>query len=232
MSKILIIDDDPKVVRMMEMELRRLDHDVHTSNNGLEGLRKFHNLQPHLVITDVYMPLMDGVTLCQRIREISDVPILMMSAEAVNEEDIARGLELGADEYVRKPLGAVELPARIKALLRRSQLGTHEDTPPQPISYSDGYLEVDAQAHRVSVNGKEERLTPTEFKLLTTFIRHKGQVLTFLQLLEQVWGYEYTTEHHYPRIYVSHLRRKIEPDHKNPTYIQNEYGIGYRFVGK
>jgi len=232
MAKILIIDDDPKVVRMMEMELRRHEHDVHFSNNGLEGLRKFHNFQPNLVITDVCMPLMDGVTLCQRIREISDVPILMMSAEAVGEEDIARGLEMGADEYVRKPVGTVELPARIKALLRRSQITSQDDSPPVPIQYSDGYLEVDAQAHKVSVNKIEQRLTPTEFKLLVTFIRHKGQVLTFLQLLEQVWGYEYTTEHHYPRIYVSHLRRKIEPDHKNPTYIQNEYGIGYRFVGR
>jgi len=129
-----------------------------------------------------------------------------------------------------KPIRNIEFHARVKALLRRAQLADEEGA--QPIVYADDYLMVDVDARRVWVGGQQTQLTPTEFKLLATFIRHKGQVLTFQQLLEQVWGFEYTTEHHYPRIYVSHLRRKIEPDPKAPTYIQNEYGIGYRFTGK
>jgi two-component system KDP operon response regulator KdpE len=216
---------------MLEMAVQDEDYDVLTASNGLEGLRKFHNSQPGLVVLDVKLPMMDGVTVCQRIRELSNVPVLMLSATAIAEEDIAKGLEMGADEYVRKPIGAVEFRARLKALLRRAEVSS-ADKSSAPVGYSDEYLNVDVESRRVSVDGVEQRLTPTEFKLLATFIRHRGQVLTFQQLLEQVWGYEYTTEHHYPRIYVSHLRRKIEPDVKNPVYIQNEYGIGYRFVGR
>lgn len=231
MTKILIIEDDPRMLRMLEMAVQDEDYDVLTASNGLEGLRKFHNSQPDLVVLDVKLPMMDGVTVCQRIRELSNVPVLMLSATAIAEEDIAKGLEMGADEYVRKPIGAVEFRARLKALLRRAEVSS-ADKSSIPVGYSDEYLNVDVESRRVSVDGVEQRLTPTEFKLLATFIRHRGQVLTFQQLLEQVWGYEYTTEHHYPRIYVSHLRRKIEPDVKNPVYIQNEYGIGYRFVGR
>jgi two-component system KDP operon response regulator KdpE len=231
MAKILIIEDDPQMQRMLEMTLQNEGHHTIASNNGLEGLRKFHSSQPDLVVLDVKLPQMDGVTVCQRIRELSTVPILMLSASAIAEEDIARGLEIGADEYVRKPIGNVEFKARVKALLRRAQL-SGDSGEPYILSYADDYLNVDIEARRVVIDGEEQRLTPTEFKLLATFVRHQGQVLTFQQLLEQVWGYEYTTEHHYPRIYVSHLRHKIEPDPKNPTYIQNEYGIGYRFVGQ
>jgi len=143
---------------------------------------------------------------------------------------MAEGLNQGADEYLIKPLRNLEFHARVKALLRRAQMS--DDSQPQTAIYSDDYLTVDVDNRRVCVGGEEIRLTPTEFKLLATFVRNKGQVLTFQQLLEQVWGYEYNSEHHYPRIYVSHLRRKIEPDPKNPTYIQNEYGVGYRFTGK
>lgn len=231
MAKILIIEDDPRMLRMLEMAIQDEDYEVITAANGLEGLRKFHNAQPDMVVLDVKLPMMDGITACQRIRELSNVPILMLSATAVAEEDIAKGLEMGADEYVRKPIGQVEFRARLKALLRRAEVSV-SDKATAPAGYVDDYLNVDIDSRRVSVDGVEQRLTPTEFKLLATFIRHRGQVMTFQHLLEQVWGYEYTTEHHYPRIYVSHLRRKIEPDLKNPTYIQNEYGIGYRFVGK
>lgn len=230
MSRILIIEDDPAVLNTLRLALQGEPYEVLSSSDGLQGLRKFHAVQPHLVVLDVYLPSMDGVTLCRRIREVSDVPILMMSAEAVMEEDIVKGLNAGADEYIRKPVGSVEFPARVRALLRRAKGGEAQE--PVALSYDDGYLKVEESTRQVHVNGEEQRLTPTEFKLLTTFLRHRGQVLTFQQLLEQVWGYEYSTEHHYPRIYVSHLRRKIEPDQKKPIYIQNEYGVGYRFVGQ
>jgi DNA-binding response OmpR family regulator len=179
----------------------------------------------------VDLPLMDGITVCQRIRELSDVPILMMTAHAVSEEEIAEGLNLGADEFMLKPLRNIEFHARVRALLRRAKL-VEVDDQGQFSGYADPYLTVDLGKRHVFVSGEEIRLTPTEFKLLATFIKNPGRVLTFQQLLEQVWGVEYTVEHHYPRIYVSHLRRKIEPDVKTPTYIQNEYGIGYRFTGQ
>ncbi len=228
--KVLIIEDDPEMNRLLQLDLERHGYESHIAVNGLDGLRMFHEIRPNLVVLDVALPMMDGLTVCQRIRELSNVPILIMTAHAVTEEEIAKGLNLGADEYMIKPIRNIEFHARVKALLRRAQLSDTDGT--QPIFYADDYLTVDVDARRVWVGGEEIRLTPTEFKLLATFVRHRGQVLTFQQLLEQVWGYEYTTEHHYPRIYVSHLRRKIEPDPKTPTYIQNEYGIGYRFTGK
>jgi two-component system KDP operon response regulator KdpE len=228
--KILIVEDDLEMNRLLELDLKRHGYEVHTATNGLDGLRMFHEVRPNLVVLDVALPGMNGMIVCQRIRELSNVPILIMTAHAVTEEEMAEGLNLGADEYLIKPLRNLEFHARINALLRRVQL--QEENSPKSVRYADDYLQVDVDARRVSVNSEEIRLTPTEFKLLATFVRHKGQVLTFQQLLEQVWGYEYNTEHHYPRIYVSHLRRKIEPDAKNPTYIQNEYGVGYRFTGK
>ncbi len=229
-TKLLIVEDDVEMNRLLELDLKRHGYEVFTTTNGLDGLRLFHEARPHLVVLDVALPGMDGLTVCQRIRELSNVPILIMTAHAVTEEEMAEGLNLGADEYLIKPLRNLEFHARLNALLRRAQLS--DDDAQENIRYADDYLVVDVDARRVSVANEEIRLTPTEFKLLATFVRHKGQVLTFQQLLEQVWGYEYSTEHHYPRIYVSHLRRKIEPDAKSPTYIQNEYGVGYRFTGK
>jgi len=228
-QKVLIIEDDEELLRLLQLDLKRHNFDVTVSMNGLDGLKLFQELMPDLVVLDVALPLMDGLTVCERIREISNVPILMMTAHAVSEQDIAEGLNRGADEYMLKPLGKIEFHARIKALLRRARLS---EDPSQAITYyNDDYLSVDLKSRRVSVDNEEIRLTPTEFKLLATFVRHPGAVLSFQQLLEVVWGAEYTSEHHYPRIYVSHLRRKIEPDAKNPTYIHNEYGVGYRFVG-
>lgn len=229
-TKVLVVEDDVEMNRLLQIDLKHHGYEVFTATNGPDGLRLFHEARPNLVVLDVALPGMDGMTVCQRIRELSNVPILIMTAHAVTEEEMAEGLNLGADEYLIKPLRHLEFHARLNALLRRAQIG--DDSAATGVGYSDDYLVVDVDARQVYVSGNEIRLTPTEFKLLATFVRHKGQVLTFQQLLEQVWGYEYNTEHHYPRIYVSHLRRKIEPDAKNPTYIQNEYGVGYRFTGK
>ena len=229
-ARILIVEDDPDMARSLQMELKLNSYEVILADDGPKGVQLFQDSNPDLVLLDLSLPGMDGMTVCQRIREVSDVPILMMTAREVTETQIAEGLNTGADEFMRKPLPTIEFQARIRALLRRSKL--FDQAKQQPLNYEDDYLKVDLNSRRVSVDSKEIRLTPTEFKLLATFTRHPGEVLTFQQLLEQVWGFEYTTEHHYPRIYVSHLRRKIEPDAKNPTYIQNEYGVGYRFVAK
>jgi two-component system, OmpR family, KDP operon response regulator KdpE len=227
-ARVLIVEDDKEVSRLLQLDLKRNGYEVVAANNGLEGLRVFHTAKPDLVVLDVALPLMDGRMVCQRIRELSDVPILMMTAHAVTEEDIARGLDMGADEFLLKPLRTLEFQARVRALLRRNK--PIEQDKPLIMAYKDEYLNIDLNTRRVNINDEELRLTPTEFKLLAMFIQHPGEVLTFQQLLEHVWGFEYTREHHYPRIYVSHLRHKIEPDAKNPTYIQNEYGIGYRFI--
>ncbi len=229
-TKILIVEDDVEMNRLLEIDLKRRGFEVYTCDNGLEGLRRFHEVRPHLVVLDVELPGMDGLTVCQRIRELSNVPILIITAHAVSEEEMAEGLNLGADEYLLKPLRHLEFHARVNALLRRARFSETPDE--DAVGYADDYLVVDVRSRRVTVKGREIRLTPTEFRLLAVFVRHRGQVLTFEELLEQVWGHGYRTEHHYPRIYVSHLRRKIEPDPRTPTYIQNEYGVGYRFVGK
>lgn len=228
-SRILIIEDDRELSRIMQLDLERNGYKTFVAENGVHGLRVFRDENPDAVILDVALPLIDGLTVCQRIREQSDVPILMMTAHAVSEEEIVAGLNIGADEYMIKPLRSQEFQARLRALLRRSQL-TSQPEEPSITSYDDGYLSVNVPLRRVTVSGTDLRLTPTEFKLLATFVQHPGEVLTFQQLLERVWGFEYNNEHHYPRIYVSHLRRKIEPDAAQPTYIHNEYGIGYRFV--
>ncbi len=227
--KVLIVEDDSEMNRLLQLDLEQHGYETCTATNGLEGLRMFHEQRPNLVVLDVALPMMDGLTVCQRIRELSNVPILIMTAHAISEEEIARGLNVGADEYMIKPIRNMEFHARVRALMRRA---ARDDEMLQMVAYSDDYLTVDINARRIWVNGQEMRLTPTEFKLIAIFVKHRGQVLTFNQLLEQVWGPEYHTEHHYPRIYVSHLRRKIEPDPKTPTYIQSEYGVGYRFMGK
>lgn len=227
--RVLIIEDDEEMLRLLQLDLSRHGYDVVTARDGQVGLQTFHETQPSLIVLDVALPGMDGLAVCERIRSLSDVPILMMTAHAITEEEIARGLNVGADEYMIKPISKIEFHARVRALLRRA--GLADLTARDVLSYQDDYLHVDLRARRVISGGQDIRLTPTEFKLLATFVRNPGRVLSFQDLLERVWGQEYTSEHHYPRIYVSHLRRKIEPDAKNPTYIRNEYGVGYRFVG-
>ncbi len=229
-TRVLIIEDDRELARLLQLDLMRSGYQVQIADTGLDGLLAFQAMHPHLVVLDIGLPLMNGITVCQRLRELSDVPILLMTAQEVTEEDIAAGLNLGADEFMLKPLRPIEFQARVKALLRRAR--AMEPDPNAVGRYEDDYLMVDLAARRVTVAGQEVRLTPTEFNLLALFISNPDKVLTFRQLLEQVWGYEYATEHHYPRIYVSHLRRKIEPDAKEPTYIRSEYGVGYRFVGR
>jgi two-component system KDP operon response regulator KdpE len=225
-ARILIIEDDADLARLLQITLTQAGFTINAAGDGREGLQQFAIWKPDLLMLDIDLPEIDGLEVCQRIRQLSNIPILMMTGHAVTEPEIARGLNMGADEYMLKPLGNIELPARIKALLRRA--GVEDNS--HISAYQDEYLSVDLTGRRVQVAGSDVRLTPTEFKLLSTFVKHPGEVLTFERLLETVWGREYITEHHYPRIYVSHLRRKIEKDAQQPEYIRNEYGIGYRFV--
>lgn len=226
-EKILVVDDDPGILKVVETLLTKAGYQVTTAQNGLDGLRAFYAARPDLVVLDIAMPEMDGITLCRRIREVTEqLPIVMFTALG-REEDIVAGLEAGADEYLVKPFKSREFLARIAAILRRQRAwaGGAE----QPVTYADEYLTVDLAAHQVMVEGRPVRLTPIEYRLLSVLLQHAGQILTNRQLLEQVWGWEYIDDTDYPRVYIWHLRRKLEPDPSHPRYFLTEPGIGYRF---
>ena len=223
--KVLIVDDEQPIREALGRRLQRENMGIALAANGLEGLRLFHSEHPDLVVLDIVMPEMDGLTVVRRIREVAETPIMVLSAKAVTEEDIVEGLAAGADEYLVKPIRLNEFVARVKALLRRSQMTTAESE----LGYEDGYLSVDLHRRQVRVNGDKRHLTPTEFKLLVVLIENAGRVVPQRELLEQVWGKEYIDDIYYPRVYVSQLRRKIEPDPTNPIYILTEHRVGYRF---
>ncbi|KAB2905420.1 MAG: response regulator transcription factor [Anaerolineae bacterium] len=225
MMKVLIVDDEQPIREALGRKLRRDGFTVVLASNGLEGLRAFHSERPDVVVLDYKMPEMDGLTVCQRIREVAETPIMMLSAKAITEEDVIEGLNAGADEYLIKPVRLNEFVARIQALLRRAQMSASESES----GYNDGYLVIDPQRRHVYVEGHKIHLTPTEFKLLMVLLENAGRVVPQRELLEQVWGREYVDDVYYPRVYVSQLRRKIEPDAANPTYIQTEHRVGYRF---
>lgn len=223
--KVLIVDDEQAIRDALGRKLQREGFTVFTAANGLEGLRLFHGEHPDLVVLDIVMPQMDGLTVVRRIREVAETPIMVLSAKAVTEDDIVEGLTAGADEYLVKPVRLNEFAARIRALLRRSQMISSETDH----GYEDGYLSVDLHRRQVRVNGEKKHLTPTEFKLLVVLMENAGRVVPQRELLEQVWGREYIDDIYYPRVYVSQLRRKIEPDPGNPIYILTEHRVGYRF---
>lgn len=220
--RVLIVDDEPAICDALAARLMGDGLEVITRNNGSDALVAFEAWTPDLIVLDIIMPgTLSGLDVCRQIRETSDVPIIMMSAQAITEEDIVEGLEAGADEYLVKPVRLKEFAARVNAILRRNA--------PSSVEYDDGYLSIDPQRRHVRVMGKRVHLTPTEFKLLMVLLESSGRVVTQRDLLEQVWGHEYVDDKYYPRVYVSQLRRKIEPDAARPTYILTEHRVGYRF---
>jgi len=227
-KKVLVIDDDAAFLRLVEQIFTQEGYVVLKAGNGQEGLRLLFAHKPDIVLLDVVMPGMDGWETCQRIREISDIPIIILTGKKKAEEDIVRGLDYGADDYLLKPVGDRELVARVRAVLRRAEL------PPPPearreITYGDDFLTVDVAERKVMVNGKQVKLTPREFRLFALLVENAGRILTHKQVLEKVWGWEYTDDLDYVRIYISHLRQKIEPAPALPRYIMTEPGVGYYF---
>jgi len=227
-TKILIVDDDPAFVRLAEQVLIHKGYEVLKASSGQEGLRLLFNQKPDIVLLDVAMPGMDGWETCKRIRDICDIPIIMLTGRHNAEEDIVLGLDHGADDYLIKPVGNRELVARLRAVLRRAELPSSSDGV-RETTYSDNLLTVNLAERKVSVNGKRVRLTPTEFRLFAFLVENAGRVLTHKRLLEKVWGWEYVDDLDHVRIYIWHLRQKIELEPAQPRYIITEPGVGYYF---
>lgn len=226
-DKILAIDDNPKLIKMLRLCLERQGYEVMAAYNGSEGLRKFQDNHPDLVILDIMMPDMDGWEICRSLREMSpNVPILILSV-LKEKANVVRGLALGADGFVAKPFRPGELVARIQALLRRANMT--EASPDHPSFYDDGNLAIDFERQQVYLRGQPVNLSPTEFRLLACLVRNAGRVVPHKTLLTWVWGPEYADETHYVKLYVRYLRQKIEECPKRPKYVLTEWGVGYRF---
>ncbi len=223
MASILLIDDDVVLCKLLTEYLGEQGHLLYTATDGQKGLRAFFDHKPDLVILDVTMPKIDGWETLKRIREISDAPVIMLTARD-EEPNILRGFSLGADDYVTKPFSFAQLAARVKAILARRGAGASAAE-----RLEAGGLKVDLAARRVTRDGKPIALTPTEFKLLTTLMRNPGKVISAEDLVREVWGPQYANEIGFVRRYVWHLRQKVERDPENPQYIHNERGVGYRF---
>ncbi len=222
---ILIVDDEPRIRDFVRMNLEIEHYIVIEADNGIEALDQLREHLPDLVVLDVMMPEMDGFETLKAMREVSTVPVIMLTVRQ-DEQDRIRGLDLGADDYIAKPFNPRELLSRIRALLRRSLL-------PPPARKTeivvDPDLKIDFSRREVMVRGKKVVLRPTEYRLLYHLVNNAGHLLTHETLLSKVWGREYRDEAHYLRLYITYLRQKIEKDPGHPQYILTERGVGYRF---
>lgn len=223
-EKILVVDDEPRYQRLVQVNLESEDYQVDTASNGKEAVEKVANDQPDLVLMDIMMPIMDGFTSTERIREFSTVPIIILTAKG-EERDRVRGLDAGADDYIVKPFSAQELLARVRAVLRRAE--RHADENFHHPVFKHHELEIDLARARVTSAGEEVSLTATEYRLLQTFAASTGRVQTPEDLLTTVWGPEYRDDKEILWVCLSRLRQKIEPDPKEPTHIRTRQGIGY-----
>ena len=222
---ILVIEDEEDIGFLVSTQLRQAGYKTVIALDGREGLRRFYSDRPDLVILDVAMPEMDGWQVLERLREVSDVPVLMLTAASQKREKV-RGLRGGADDYITKPFSGEELLARIEVVLRRSAVGLGEA---DSNIYHDSETAIDFPRHEVVVRGEKVDLSPTEFRLLAVLTRHSGQVLSQDQLLDQVWGSEYAESIDVVRLYIGYLRRKIERDPGKPKLIETVRGFGYRY---
>ncbi|MHB8892325.1 MAG: response regulator transcription factor [Candidatus Limnocylindrales bacterium] len=227
MARLLMIDDDRSLVELLSDYLSRLGHEVQAAANGQLGLEAIAAGEPDLVLLDVTMPGLDGWQVLARIRALSTVPVVMLTARG-DEPEVLRGFAGGADDYVTKPFSFAQLAARIKAVTERA----FPDRTEGATVLCGADLEVDTVRHRVLRSGLPVDLTPTEFSILVTLLREPGRVLSPRQIVASVWGAEYVDETGYIRRYVWHLRQKLEPDARHPRYILNERGIGYVFPGE
>jgi two-component system KDP operon response regulator KdpE len=224
-ARILVVDDDAQLTRVLRTGLKSRGYEVRTAPDGAIALETFNEWQPDLVITDLAMPVMDGLELCRQLRAISQVPIIVLSAKGEEKTKI-EALDLGADDFVTKPFGIDELFARVRAALRRST----SSIPTQATTVLEvGVFRADLESRHVTVEGREIHLTPKEFDLLTYFMTNAGKVLTHRTLLKAIWGGNYVDQNEYLRVFVGQLRKKVEPEGTKPRYILTEPWVGYRF---
>ena len=226
-KRIVVVDDEPRMVRFVKMNLDLEGYQTLEANDGFQALEKVREYQPDLVLLDVEMPGLDGFETLKRLREISDIPVIMLTVRS-DEDDRIKGLDLGADDYVTKPFSPRELSSRIRAVLRRFEQTSSR--PEDQILKIDDRLQVDMQRRDVIVEGERMSLRPTEYRLLYNLIENAGWVVPHEVLLTKVWGHEYVNDNHLLRLYITYLRKKIEQDPSDPRYIFTERGLGYRFV--
>jgi DNA-binding response OmpR family regulator len=224
--KILVVDDEERMVRFIRMNLEHDGFIISEANNGKQAIQKIRDVTPDLILLDVMMPDVDGFDVLENIREFTNVPVIMLTAKG-EEEDRVRGLELGADDYVTKPFSPRELTSRVKAVMRRTEGVTGSM---HGLIEVDERLKIDFDRREIWLEGKLVKLRPTEYRLLFHLVQNAGWVVSHDQLLQKVWGYEYRDEPHYVRLYINYLRQKLEKEPANPKYILTERGVGYRFV--
>jgi DNA-binding response OmpR family regulator len=224
--RILVVDDEERMVRFIRLNLEHDGFQVSEAFNGKEAIQKIRDVTPDLILLDVMMPDLDGFEVLETVREVSNVPVIMLTAKG-EEDDRVRGLELGADDYVTKPFSPRELVSRVKAVLRRTESASGSM---HGLIEVDDRLKIDFDRREIWLEGKLVKLRPTEYRMLYHLVQNAGWVVTHDQLLTKVWGYEYRDEPHYVRLYINYLRQKLEADPANPKYILTERGVGYRFV--
>ncbi len=225
-KRILIVDDEVSILKFLRSNLEDRGYAVISASNGEEALNTIERELPDLIVLDVMMPKMDGFEVCRRLREWSQIPIIMLSARG-DEKDKVKCLDLGADDYIVKPFGASELMARVSAVLRRTKT---TDISPVRSSIAIGDLAINFAKRQITRAGAEVKLTPTEYDLIQELAVNSGKVLTHTHLLNKVWGPEYRDEREYLHVFVRRLRSKLEPDPDNPTYILTTSGVGYQFI--
>jgi two-component system KDP operon response regulator KdpE len=224
--RILVVDDEERMVRFIRLNLEYDGFRVVEAYTGYQAIEQVRSSIPDLVLLDVMLPDIDGFEVLRIIREVSTVPVIMLTAKG-EEDDRVRGLELGADDYITKPFSPRELVSRVRAVLRRTE-GTTGST--HGLIKVDDRLQIDFDRREVWVDGELVKLRPTEYRLLYHLVQNAGWVVSHDQLLQKVWGYEYRDEPHYVRLYINYLRQKLEEDPSHPKYILTERGVGYRFV--
>jgi two-component system KDP operon response regulator KdpE len=224
---VVLIEDEPQIRRFLRATLGGQGYRLYEVGTGADALVEVAQRQPDVVIIDLGLPDMDGLDVIRRLREWSAVPIIVLSARG-QERDKVGALDAGADDYVAKPFSAGELLARLRVALRHAAGAAHEDS----AAFTVGALQVDLLRRHVTVAGVEARLTPTEYKLLSTLVRHAGKVVTHQQLLRDVWGPSHDGQAHYVRVYMAHLRHKLESEPARPRYLLTEPGVGYRLAAE
>lgn len=224
-ARILVVDDEPAIARALRTNLGGHGFRVEVAANGEAALESYARWRPDLIILDLGLPDIDGVEVIEKVRSVSAVPIIVLSVREAEQEKVA-ALELGADDYVTKPFGVGELLARMRVALR------HAAKPAAGVDaiVRAGEIELDLERRKVTADGKEVHLSPTEYELLKVFLTNADKILTDQMLLRQVWGPAYGDESHYLHVYVARLRRKIEPDPQRPRHLVTEPGVGYRFL--